>query len=67
MLSLFLSLPLVFLALNPVVAAEKSNLEINVILWLDTEDYLLPAGTVVWPYSLAPHATTVPSFFKATV
>jgi hypothetical protein len=24
-------------------------------------------GTFVWPYSLFPHATTEPSFFKTTV
>ena len=28
---------------------------------------LQPAGTVVWPIQSAHHATTLPSFFKATV
>ena len=28
---------------------------------------LKPAGTLVWPYLLSPHATTVPSCFNATV
>ncbi len=28
---------------------------------------LKPAGIVVWPKPLYPHATTVPSLFKATV
>ena len=28
---------------------------------------LKPVGIVVWPLSLNPHATIVPSFFKATV